>query len=146
MRILFVVPNVPSPIRPRPLHFIRGLSKEHDVSVVCLATNNADEHFISELRQHCQRVEVIRLPRWRSLRNCLVALFSTKSLRCAYFESPRLSDYVKARVEANEVDLIHAEHLKSVPMVGAVLGKVPTVFDAVDCVSMLEAMRRRVAK
>ena len=146
MRILFVVPNVPSSIRPRPLHFIRGLSQMHQVSVVCLVTNETDDHFVSQLRQHCQSLEVIRLSRWRSLWNCFRALFSANSLRCAYFYSPRLRDRLKALVEADEVDLIHAEHLKSLPMVEPVLGKVPVVFDAVDCLSMLESRRRAVTK
>ena len=146
MRILFVVPNVPSFIRPRPFNFIRRLSRSHEVSVLCVATNESDYHFASELRQHCQNLEVIRLPRWRSLWNCLVALFSSKSLRCAYFYSRSLRDLVKAKVDRKEFDLVHAEHLKSVPMVEAVIGKVPTVFDAVDCVSMCEASRRRVIR
>jgi sugar transferase (PEP-CTERM/EpsH1 system associated) len=146
MRILFVVPNVPSFIRPRPFNFIRGLSQMHQVSVVCLSTNEADDRFVSDLRTHCQSLEVIHLSRWRSLRNCLAALVSRNSLRCAYFYSPRLCDLVKARVESGEVDLIHAEHLKSLPVIEAVLGKVAAVFDAVDCLSMFESRRRRVTK
>lgn len=146
MRILFVVPNVPSPIRPRPLHFIRGLSQLHQVSVLCLSSNESDDHFVSELRQHCQSLEVIRLSRWRSFANCLRALFSNNSLRCAYFYSPSLRERIKALVEGNEVDLIHAEHLKSLPMVEPILGNVPVVFDAVDCLSMLESRRRPITK
>src|SRR5438876_465767 len=146
MRILFVVPNVPSPIRPRPLHFICGLSQMHQVSVVCLATNEADDHFVAQLRPHCQSLEVIRVSRWRSLGNCLRALFSANSLRCAYFYSPRLRDRIKELVERSEVDLIHAEHLKSLPMVEASLGRLPAVFDAVDCLSMLESGCRPVLR
>lgn len=146
MKILFVVPNVPSFIRPRPLNFIRRLSQIHDVSVLCLATNDLDDRFVSELRQHCQNVEVIKLCRWKSLWNCLLALFSSKSLRGAYFYSRRLRDCVKARVDRKEVDLIHAEHLKSVPMVESVLGRVATTFDAVDCVSMQQARCRKAIK
>ena len=146
MRILFIVPNVPSFIRLRPLHFIRGLSQIHQVSVVCLATNESDDHFVSQLRQHCQTLEVIRLSRWRSLGNCVRALFSADSLRCAYFYSPRLRDRVKKLVKSNEVDLIHAEHLKSLAMVEPILGKVPVLFDAVDCLSMLESRRSAVTK
>lgn len=141
-----MVPNVPSFVRPRPLNFIRRLSQNHEVSVLCLATNDADFRFASELQQYCQNLEVIALPRWRSFRNCLVALFSSKPLRCAYFFSRRLHDCVLAKVERQEVDLIHAEHLKSVPMVEGVLGRVPAIFDAVDCVSMLEARRREVIR
>lgn len=146
MKILFVVPNVPSPIRPRPLHFIRGLSQAHQISVVCLAANEADERFVSELRQHCHKLEVIRLSRWKSLANCFLALFSGTSLRCAYFYSPRLRDRIKALVKAGEVDLLHAEHVKSIAMLQPIMGKVPTVFDAVDCLSMLESRRRAVTK
>jgi sugar transferase (PEP-CTERM/EpsH1 system associated) len=146
MRILFVIPNVPSSIRPRPLHFIRGLSQMHQVSVLCLATTEADDNFASQLRQYCHSLEVIRLSRWRSLWNCFHALFSANSLRCAYFYSPRLRDRVKSLVEAGEVDLIHAEHLKSLAMVEAMSGKVPVVFDAVDCLSMLESRRCEVTK
>jgi polysaccharide biosynthesis protein PslH len=144
MRILFIVPNVPSSIRPRPLNFIRGLSERHQVSVVCLATSEVDERSISELRQHCRSVEIVRLSRWRSLLNCLRALVSRQSLRCAYFDSPRLCAIVKARVEGKQVDLLHAEHLKTFSMVKPVLGKVPAMFDAVDCLSMLELRRRGV--
>jgi len=116
------------------------------VSVVCLATSEVDERSISELSQHCRSVEIVRLPRWRSLLNCLRALVSSQSLRCAYFDSPRLRAIVRARVEAKQVDLLHAEHLKTLSMVKPVLGKVPAMFDAVDCLSMLEFRRRGITK
>jgi len=144
MKILFVVPNVPSFIRPRPFNFIRGLAPLHELSVVCLVSNEADERSVSDLGQYCRHLTIIRHSRWRALWNCLQALVSTTSLRCAYFYSPRLRAHVKASIEAQEVDLIHVEHLKSLPMVEPVLGKVPAVFDAVDCVSLLESRRRRV--
>lgn len=146
MRVLFVVPNVPSPIRPRPLYFIRRLASTHELSVICLASNEADERFLSDLRQYCHSLEVIRLSPWRSFANCLLALFSANSLRCAYFYSSSLREQVRARVEADEVDLIHAEHLKSLPTIEDALRKVPIVFDAVDCLSMLEWRRRRVTR
>jgi sugar transferase (PEP-CTERM/EpsH1 system associated) len=114
--------------------------------VLCLAMNDSDYGFASELRQYCENLEVIKLSRWRSLWNCIVALFSSKSLRVAYFYSPRLRDRVKARVDRKEVDLIHAEHLKSVPMVESVIGKVAAMFDAVDCVSMQEERCRKAIK
>lgn len=146
MRMLFVVPNVPSPIRARPFNFIRRLSQSHEVSVLCVATNEADYQFAGELRQHCQELEVIKVSAWRSFWNCFVALFSSRSLRCAYFYSPSLRHRVEEKVKRGEVDLVHAEHLKSVPMVESVVGQVAAVFDAVDCMSMLETRRRRVIR
>lgn len=144
MRILFVVPNVPSPIRPRPFNLIRTLSRIHSISVLCLATNDSDERFIPHLRPYCHSLEVFRVPRWKSAWNCLCALFSSRPLRCAYFYSARLRRRLEQKVNQGEVDLVHAEHLKSVPMVERVVGKVPTVFDAVDCISIFETRRRKV--
>jgi sugar transferase (PEP-CTERM/EpsH1 system associated) len=146
VRILFVVPNVPSRIRVRPFNFIRRLSRQHEVTVFCVATNDVDYRSIAELRQHCQAVEVFELPHWRSLWNCLVGAFSSRALRTAYFYCPRLRRRLVEKVGRGGVDLVHAEHLKSVPMVAGVSGKVPTVFDAVDCISMMEAKRRKVIR
>ena len=146
MRILFVVPNVPSPIRARPFNLIRRLSRSHEVSVLCIATNEADHRFIAELSRHCHELEIVRLSRWRSVWNCVIALFSGVSLRCAYFYSPVLRDRAKAKIAEERIDIVHAEHLKSVPMVQDALGQVPIVFDAVDCVSMFESRRRRVLR
>lgn len=146
MRILFVAPTVPSLMRPRVFNFTRRLCRSHQVSVLCLATTDAEERLASELRPHCQNLEVIRLPRWRSFWNCLVAMFSSRSLRYAYFYSPHLRRRVREKVNRKEVDLIHAEHLKTIPMVEDVVGKIPIVFDPTDCSSILEARRRKVLR
>jgi polysaccharide biosynthesis protein PslH len=146
MRIAFVVPNVPSPIRPRPFNLIRTLSRIHQVSVLCLVSNDADERSIADLRPYCHSLEVFRVSRWRSIWNCIRALLSSRSVRCAYFYSPFLRRRVEQKVIHGEIDLVHAEHLKSVPMVETVVGKVPVVFDAVDCISMFEKRRRKVIR
>jgi len=118
----------------------------HQVSVLCLATSEVDYRSAAELRRFCPNVEVVPLPRWRSVWNCLVALFSKTSVRCAYFYSRELQERVKYKVTRHEIDLVHAELLKSVPMVEAAIGRVPTVLDAVDCLSMFEARRRNVLR
>jgi polysaccharide biosynthesis protein PslH len=146
MKVLYVVPNVPSPIRPRPFNLVRALSQFHEVSVLCVATNEADHRFAAELQAHCHSLEIIKVSRWRSAWNCLTALFSSKSLRYAYFYSPALRRRVEEMVSRGEVDLVHAEHLKCIPMVETVVGKIPSVFDAVDCVSMFESRRRKVVR
>jgi len=144
MRILFVVPNVPSLIRPRPFQFIRRLSRSHEVTVVCLATNDSDRRSIADLRQVCQRVEVFHLPWWRSLWNCLLALLSLTPLRVAYFYSSRLRKCVEEKVNRGEVDLVHAEHVKMIPMVEKIVSQTPVLFDAVDCITLYLTRQKSV--
>jgi hypothetical protein len=143
VRVLFVVPNVPSRIRVRSFNFIRGLSRQHEVTVLCIATDDSDRRSIGELKRHCLAVEVFELPLRRSLWNCLVGAFSSRALRIAYFYSPSLRERLAEKVCRGEVDLVHAEHLKSVPMLTGIVGKVPIVFDAMDCVSLFETRRTK---
>src|SRR5207249_2877007 len=56
--------NVPSFIRPRPFNFIRRLSLSHEVSVLCVATNESDYRFASQLQPYCLSLEIVGLPRW----------------------------------------------------------------------------------
>lgn len=116
------------------------------MALLCLSRNDGDDQIISELHPYCQDLEIIKLSVARSLWNCITALFSSKPLRCAYFYSPVLRSRIRAKVEQGEFDLLHAEHLKSVPMLEDVIGKIPIVFDAVDCISMFEARRRCVIR
>lgn len=144
MRILFAVPNVPSLIRPRPFQFIRRLSRSHEVTVVCLATNDSDRRSIADLRQACPRVEVFHLPWWQSLWNCLLALLSLTPLRVAYFSSSRLRKCVEEKVNRGEVDLVHAEHVKMIPMVEKIVPRTPAVLDAVDCITLYLTRQKSV--
>ena len=144
MRILFVVPNVPSPIRPRPFNFIRRLSRIHDVSVLCLATNDSDHKFVSELKKYCTNVEVVEVSRIKSAWNCLLALFSSRPLRYAFFDSSTLERRVREKVERKEVDILHVEHLKAALILRDVNWQVPSILDAVDCVSLFEERRRKL--
>ena len=146
MKILFVVPHVPSLPRGRAFSFIRQLSRQHEIAVLCVATNDSDYRAVTELRQYCQAVEVFDVSLWRSFWNCLVGVLSSKALRNAYFYSPGLRQRLKQKVGLGEADLVHLEHLKSVAMAEDVAGRVPTVFDSVDCSSMFEARRTKIIR
>jgi len=128
----------------RPFNFIRRLAQKHEVTVLCVATNDSDYRAVAELRPHCQAVEVFPLSVWQSLWNCLVGVLSSRAIRNAYFYSARLRQCLAENIARGDADLVHAEHLKSAPMVEDVVGKVPIVFDAVDCISTMEGRRRKV--
>jgi len=146
MRILFVVPNVPSPIRPRPLNLIRRLSRVHDVSVLCLANNDSDHAFVSDLKKYCHRIDVVKGSILKSVWNCLFALLSSRPLRYAYFDSPDLARRVQEKLENSEVDFLHVEHLKAALILRNLDWQIPSVLDAVDCVSLFEDRRRKLLR
>lgn len=147
LKILFVVPYVPSLVRVRPYNLIRQLSKLGDeVTVLTLATSDAERADARALAAHCHAVITLPLPKWRSLWNCLVALPSRTPLQARFAWQPalahRLQELLSVRIPPR-FDLLHVEHLR-----GALYGvaarraaqpgaPLPIVWDSVDCISHL---------
>ena len=143
MKILFVVPYVPSLVRVRPYNLIRHLSAlGHEVEVVTTWTSEQDLEAARHLRDHCQGVQVAHLTRSRSLWNCLQALPTRTPLQAVYSWHPTLVREFQDRKW--HADVIHVEHLR-----GAHYGlafksssgngrrAAPVVWDSVDCITHL---------
>lgn len=147
MRILFVTPYVPSPIRVRPYNFLRHLAAQHDVVALTLWQSEREGQDLSALRTLCP-VVAVRLTRARSVGNCLRALSGSRPLQAAYCWSPGFARLVEQATHPGRrsdlpstlqepFDVVHVEHLRA-SYVGSLIGKtVPTVFDSVDCISLL---------
>ncbi len=146
MKILFIVPYVPTRIRTRPLNLIRALIEAgHEVTVATLWTTEGElQEFVEILDGHCTALcEKITTP--RSLANCLLAVASRTPLQAAYCWKPTLANRLAALLATRDFDVVHVEHLRgaryalSVQDVLAEQGKgrVPVVWDSVDCISGL---------
>ncbi len=154
MRILFLTPYVPSPIRVRPYNLLRALAKRgHTITLLCvvqgeglwarrpapLETAALEELATLGIETHCTV-----LPRIRSLLNCLPALPTGTPLQAVYCWSPALARLLRQTLAGRPHDLLHIEHLR-----GARYGlwlraqaphlAVPVVWDSVDCISHLFA-------
>lgn len=136
MRILFVLPYAPSRIRTRPYHLIRELAGRHDVSVLAVGSGR-DLDDARDIRTLCRRFEVVplRLPEaaWR----CLRAGLRRESLQAAVCQSSGLTSRLAALIAAQQFDVVHVEHLRAAHLSTAIPSHLPTVFDSVDCISLL---------
>lgn len=145
MRILFVVPYTPNPIRTRPYNFIRHLARHgHDVTVLTIVENEDEEADARALSAH-STVIAVPLSRWRSLLNCVLALPSRRPLQSVYSWQPalmrQLEGLTNGQAGNDAFDIVHVEHLRGARY-GLALkakgkGKPPIVWDSVDCISHL---------
>jgi glycosyltransferase involved in cell wall biosynthesis len=145
MRILYIVPYVPSLIRSRSYNLIYYLNQlGHEVTVVTLQSNEAESEDVARLKKECHRLIVYDLPKWRSLYNCLRVLPSSRPLQSVYCWQPEMAHGLKALLTAENghppFDVIHVEHLRGAQY-GLYLKEmgtaVPIVWDSVDCISFL---------
>ncbi len=146
LRILYVLPYVPSPIRVRPYQIIRALAHAgRRVTVVALADEFASDDAVAELRTFCDAVHVVPHPRARAVWQALRALPTPTPLWAAYCFSEAMEKTLRALVATGAFDVAHVEHLRAAHFARA-LAPLPTVFDAVDCITALrQQMMRNVA-
>ncbi len=137
MRILYITPYVPSRIRTRPYHLIRELVRQgHLITLLTAAASDMEAQDAEELRGWGVQVEVFLVPRARSLGNCLLALPTQEPLQAVYAYHPAMERRLAERARSGEFDLVHIEHLRAARLVRVVRG-IPTVYDSVDCISLL---------
>jgi polysaccharide biosynthesis protein PslH len=141
MRIAYIVPYVPNPIRTRSYNLIKQLtSLGHDVAVFTLGSSQGDLMDAQNLKGHCREVYYYAQPVWRSLLNSATALPSRKPLQSVYSWQPAMAREIAQRASRNEFDIVHVEHLRGSRFglfLKSRLPNLPVVWDSVDCISQL---------
>jgi glycosyltransferase involved in cell wall biosynthesis len=135
MRILFVAPYVPSPIRVRPFQWIRALAKlGHRVRLV--AVQPPEDLWLHDVpvRDSCESIDLFPLDRKRTILNAISVLPQRVPLQAAYSRHPAAEARIAALAE--DCDVVHIEHLRGALLTERVVG-VPQVIDAVDSIAAL---------
>jgi glycosyltransferase involved in cell wall biosynthesis len=118
------------------------------VTLATLWSSERERAEATQLQDYCDEVNAVRVPKWRSLFNCVRALPSSEPLQAVYSWSEALaSQLLDLRDKA---DVVHVEHLRGARY-GTFLTRghqgsaVPVIWDAVDCISYLfeQAVARR---
>ena len=152
MRILFIVPYVPTPIRTRPYHLARALARRgHALTLATLWESEAERQALEAFEQAGVTVMAERLARPRILGNLMQVLPGRLPLQARYSWHPGLAGRLLEAVQANKFDAIHVEHLRGVEyalyLKARANGKLSgIVWDSVDCISLLFEQAVRYSK
>ncbi len=143
LRILFVAPYMPSRIRVRTYHLLRGLAaRGHAITLICpvQAGEHGDE--LEELHRMCERVYPIDNRRITTVWRYARALLGDTPLQASHSLSNKFVQAVQHEIRQRQYDVIHVEHLRAAEIVRHAT-RVPevlapaVVFDSVDCISLL---------
>ncbi|QQG41136.1 MAG: glycosyltransferase family 4 protein [Candidatus Woesebacteria bacterium] len=120
MKILMLTPYLPFPDSSggqiRSYNLIKDLSKKHDITLFSLIKDDQEKKFISELEKYCKEVQVFKRSKspW-TLRNILLTGFGPYPFLVIRNLSPKEKGAVKAEIQKNKYDLIHAETFYVMP-------------------------------
>ena len=113
MRILFLSLRCPYPPqrgdRIRSYHFIKQLSKQHDITLVFFAESETDVESVEHLLPFCERVEWVRFKPSFALMNTVVHCLSRVPLQVHYWYSPDMQRKINRLLAEEDFDLIHAQ-------------------------------------
>ncbi len=145
LKILYVVPYVPSRIRTRPFHLIKALASEgHRITLAASWTKREEFAAFQEL-VGLESILAERIAFSRSLWNCLWALPTARPFQASYSWCPQLAKRITGLFKTEVFDVVHVEHLRGVryalllnEIIKASSHKRPQlVWDSVDCISGL---------
>jgi sugar transferase (PEP-CTERM/EpsH1 system associated) len=142
VRILFVLPYLPSPIRIRPYQFIRELSRRHTVSVLASA-HSVEPGELEDLSTYCKTVDVVHLTLGSSMRSCVRGTLRGEPLQAMVCQSTSLDRRLGQLLLERTFDVVHIEHLRAARLGWLIPRRTPTLFDAVDSISLLLARTLR---
>jgi sugar transferase (PEP-CTERM/EpsH1 system associated) len=137
MKLLFVAPYLPSAIRVRPYHFLRELSRRHEVSLLAVGSLESDAAALAELRTLCRTVEIVPLVWPAAVASMVTAAARGDPLQSVVCQSPRLRKQLQQLMSVEQFELVHIEHLRAAQLHASVACGVPVVYDSVDSISRL---------
>ncbi len=141
LRVLFVAPYVPSPIRVRPYNLLRALAaRGHTIHLICPTRNAADLAALEELRPFCTATAV-PLSSTATMLAYLRALAGDLPLQAAHCLTPAFVRAIRAALATGAYDVVHIEHLRAAEIAYQAVAELadppPLVLDAVDSISLL---------
>jgi len=135
MRILYITPFVPWPIRVRSFNLIPRLARTHTIDLVCLAGSERDLTNLKMISPYCDSSSYVMHSKMKGVLRTASALISPVPLRLAYFASGAVQDKVRAAIAKNVPDLIYVERWRAWQFV-PVDCDIPVVCDPTDSMTL----------
>ena len=135
MRILCVLPSVPSPLKVRAYNLLPRLAKRNEIHLVCVSSAAPTEEEMRDLSAYCKTVVHIPHSSLRGLMQCIKALPTRTPLRIAYCRSRAAKDAVRHAYEKVQPHVIFVERWRALQYAPEE-AEVPVVCDPTDSMTL----------
>ena len=113
MRILILSPYLPTPSQggggTTYFYYIKNLAAHHEIHLMCLDRQAADGA-TNMLAPYCRYLHIEPLSKPGAYLNSLLAVFSSRPFRLAYYRSAKFGDLVRKHLAGEKFDVIIASH------------------------------------
>jgi sugar transferase (PEP-CTERM/EpsH1 system associated) len=145
LKILFLANRTPYPPyrgdKLKIFNLAKRLNGRHELHLLTFAQTAEDYTYRQELEKVFHKVHFIALPKWKSVLNCVAALWSSKPLQVLYFNSAEMKRNAAKLLAEEHFDAVHVQHLRMSPYL-ADITNTPRILDMPDAFSLY--WKRRV--
>lgn len=139
MKILFVTPRFPYPCfkgdRLRTYHFIKNLSKNHEIDLVSFIERRQELIYIEEMKKYCNSIQTVLMPKYWSYFKMITGIFSKEPFQVKYYSSKRMENVIKGIIANDKYDIIHIV-LQRMMQYAKNLIRTPKIIDYIDALSL----------
>ncbi len=148
MNILFVANRFPyPPFRGDKLkiyNLTKRLSHQHKLYLVTFYEKRKELEYLKEIQPFFEEIELVYLPKWKSILNGLPALFTKTPLQMAYFKSNKMHRMVQLAMDRYNIDVVHTQHLRMSQYTKHL--KIPKILDLPDAFSLYFKRRNQTKR
>lgn len=116
LKILFVANRFPYPPfrgdKLKIFNLTKRLSEKHDLYLVTFYEKRSELQYFKDIEPFFKEIELVYLPKWRSVLNGVFALFTKTPLQVLYFKSAKMQKMVDFAVKQYKIDVVHTQHLR----------------------------------
>lgn len=117
MNILFLANRFPyPPFRGDKLkiyNLAKRLSKNHKLHLVTFLENPKDIEHLPELEKIFDTINLVKLPKWKSLFQCILGIFSKTPFQVLYFRSKKMHEALRTFfIQHADIEVVHVQHLR----------------------------------
>lgn len=146
LRILYITPSIPGPIRARSFNLLPRLARHHSIDLISLAESEAQEADGRKLWEPCcRKLHFVRSGKATGFLRALLALPTATPLRIAYCKSAKATDVVRQAIAEGIPDVIYVERWRALQWVPPACN-VPVICDPVDSMILRNSRLMNVAR
>jgi glycosyltransferase involved in cell wall biosynthesis len=145
MRILYVVPFVPWPVKVRSYNLIPRLARRHSIDLVCLARTPQERERIKALEPYCESIRAGTYSNAGAVLRGTLSLLTSKPLRIAWVGSESMRRHVLSAIDEDRPDVIYVERWRALQYVPLDRG-IPVMCDPTDSMSLYNQRLMRSGK
>lgn len=149
MRILFLANRIPYPPyrgdKLKVYNLAKKLRHQHELHLLTFYQNKKDIEYKAELEKIFTSVKLIYLPKWQSIINALLAVFSSVPFQVAYFRSRAMHKALASHLQLNHYVAIHNQHIRMAQYTLPLL-PLPAILDMPDAFSLYWERRMKNQK